>query len=281
MRKLVLPTAVAASLCFLCFDSLAHAQGTDLTPPPPMQPGQPGQPPVPGQPGRPGQQPPPRNSTEADLQSSEKEDTGLGLEWVYLNANAGYSFIDMKGFSESALAITDTKSSGASFGFAAGVRLLFLTLGLRAQNHAHSNFNLWQINADVGLHMRVSRIDGYLAIRGGYDTVGTLNQSVDVATSGGNASTGSGVDVHGWNVGLAFGLDYYFAHAFSIGAEAAGDVLFLKRPPAPLPAIPAGLPQAQQDAIKAQIANNAALYQSSGSSVGFGGSLTAHVALHF
>jgi hypothetical protein len=271
MRKLVLTTAAIASFAFALSPRPAHAQGGDLVPPPPVaQPGAPGQPSPPGASG----QPAPRNDTEADLQKGEKEDSGLGLEWVYLNADAGFSYLDLKSFSQTDLALTDTSKSGLAYGFAAGVRLLFLSLGLRARNH--TAMNLWQINADIGLHMKVSRVDAYLAVRGGYDTVGSLNQSVSVATNGGTTLPNSGIDVHGWNAGLAFGLDFYLAHIISIGAEAAGDVLFLKRPPAPLPAAVAALPQAQQDALKAQ-----PLYQSSGSSVGFAGTLTGHVGIHF
>src|SRR5450631_2659561 len=98
MKKLVLSTAVIA---LSTLRSLAFAQGTDLVPPPPVQPG-----------AQPGGTAPPRNDTEADLQKGEKDDSGLGLEWVYLNAHAGYSFTDLKGFSSSTLALTDTKFSG-------------------------------------------------------------------------------------------------------------------------------------------------------------------------
>ena len=206
----------------------------------------------------------PRNSTEADLQNSEKEDTGLGLEWVYLNAEVGTSYIDMKSFSESQLALTDTNKVGAMFGVGAGVRLLFLSLGLRAREH--TAFNLWQINAEVAFHTRVWRIDPYLLFRGGYDTVGNLSQAVDNVQN-------TSVDVHGWNAGAALGLDFYFTSLLSLGGELSGDVLFLKRAPA---AIPAGIPPAQQAAIQQQ-----PLYQNSGSSVGFGGGLSAHLGLHF
>jgi len=263
MRKILL----AAASLFVFVPSVAFAE--DLVPPPPVNP--PGQP---GQPGAPGQQPPPQNATEADLQKGEKEDSGLGLEWVYLRAGAGFSYLDLKSFSQTDLALTDTSKSGLAYDVAAGIRLLFLSIGLNARNHAA--WNLWQINAEVGLHMRISRVDAHLDVRGGYDTVGSLSQSVQTSANGGTPVPNSGIDVHGWNAGLGIGIDFYLAHLISIGAQAGGDLLFLKRPPAPLPPQFALLPPADQAALKAQ-----PLYQNSGSSVGFAGTLIGNVGIHF
>ena len=266
MRKLPI-AAVLVSLSSFALVSLVSEEGRaqDLQPPA-AAPADPNAPPNPNAP------PPQKSAQESDLDRSKKEDSGLGLEWVWLNADVGMSYIDMKSFSESQLALTDTSKTGLMYGFGAGVRLLFLTIGARVRNY--SEFNLWQIDGEIGLHLfRILRIDPYLAFRGGYDTVGTLTQSVNTATA---PSVQSDATVHGWNVGAAFGLDFYLTSLISIGAEASGDVLFLKRPPADLPASAKSLPQAQQDEIKAQ-----PLYQNSGSSVGFGGGLSAHLGIHF
>jgi hypothetical protein len=159
------------------------------------------------------------------------------------------------------------------FGFAAGIRLLFLTLGLRARDY--TAFNLWQVNADVGLHMRLGNLDPYLAIRGGYDTQGaSFSQTVTGATNAEN--TTPLISVHGWNAGLAFGMDYYFAHIISLGAEVSGDLLFLSRPPAPLPPQVMSLPTADQNTIKSN-----PLYANSGSSVGVTAAAGLHLGIHF
>jgi len=84
------------------------------------------------------------------------------------------------------------------------------------------------------------------------------------------------VSVHGLTAGLSFGGDYYFSHLFSLGLDLTGDLLFLKRPPAPLPASIGTLPPAQQAAIKGQ-----PLYANSGDSVGFGFAGSLHAGLHF
>ncbi len=212
---------VCAVAVAVASSSLANAQ--ELQPPGSLPP--PGQAPLPGQPVATGQ---PQNGTQADLRQGEQDDSGLGLEWVYLTADGGFGYVNMKSFSESQLALQTTSASGGMFGFAAGIRLLFLTLGLRARDY--TAFNLWQINADVGLHMRVGNLDPYLAIRGGYDAQGTsFSQTVTGATSA--ETTTPSISVHGWNAGLAFGMDYYFAHIISLGAEVSGDALSSPRAP--------------------------------------------------
>ena len=165
---------------------------------------------------------PPSIGAEADAPRDEARDQGLGLEWVWLNADVGFSYMDLKSADlaisptgGSPITIVDTTSAGATYGFGAGIRLLFLTLGLRARNHAA--MNLWQIDGEVGFHGRIGRLDPYFSGRFGYDTVGTLGQSVQVV---GSSVPPPDVAVHGWNGGLALGFDYYLAHAISLGLEA-------------------------------------------------------------
>jgi hypothetical protein len=259
---------VVASAVALAVSVSSVAAAQDLQPPPSLPPGQL---PPPGQPVATGQS---QNATQADLKQGEQDDSGLGLEWVYLTADGGFGYVNTKSFSQSNLALTTTSASGGMFGFAAGIRLLFLTLGLRARDYVAFN-NLWQINADVGLHMRLGSLDPYLAIRGGYDTQGaSFSETVAGATSAG--TTTPAVSVHGWNGGLAFGMDYYFAHVISLGAEASGDVLFLSRPPAPLPPQFASLPAKDQTTITSN-----PLYANSGSSVGVAAAVGLHLGIHF
>jgi hypothetical protein len=204
--------------------------------------------------------------------SDESKDSGLGLEWVYLNADVGGAYTNLQSLSESHLAIQQTSSAGGAFGLAAGVRLLFFTLGVRARDLQLSNFNLWELDGEAAFHIRIWRIDPYFGVRGGYAFVGSLGSGTVSVASGGSASD---VSVHGINLGPMFGIDVYLSSLVSIGVDANAEFLFLKRPPAPLPqgvtqADVAMLPQNQQQ-----------LYSLSGSSVGFGAVLTAHLGIHF
>jgi hypothetical protein len=250
---------LAVPLTVFTLAPAARAQG--LQPPPPMAP------PAPGYPGWP--------SSGSSLPTSppptdESQDSGLGLEWVYLNAEAGASYVDMQSFSASSLALVKTSSGGPSFGVGAGVRLLFFTLGVRARELSLSDIgSLWLLNAEAAFHTRVWRIDPYFGLRGGYNFVGSLSSSSVQVASGGSPSD---VSVHGFNVGPTFGIDFYLSKLISLGADFDAQFLFLQRPKPPLPfgLTEAAIPPAQRP-----------LYDNSGSSVGFGFTAAAHLGVHF
>jgi hypothetical protein len=209
------------------------------------------------------------SSARAEAQD-EKGDSGLGQEWVYLNADVGGSYVDMKSFSENNLGLQTTRAGGTVFGVGAGVRLLFLTIGARVRDQMLSSIgDLWEIDGEAAFHLRIWHIDPYFGARGGYTFIGSLNsQSVQVATGG----SASDVAIHGFDVGPMVGLDVYFTKLVSLGVEGEAEFLFLKRPP---PALPPGvsasmLPPQEQT-----------LYENSGSSVGLGVVATAHLGIHF
>jgi hypothetical protein len=240
--------AVAVPAVLLSLACARAASAQDLNAPPPMS-----------------TAPPPATySTTSD----QSQDSGLGLEWVYLNADAGFAFANMASFSETNLAIQQTSSAGGAFGIGAGVRLLFFTLGARARDLQLSDFNLWELDGEAAFHIRIWRIDPYFGVRGGYAFVGSLSSSA-VA---GNASD---VSVHGFNVGPMFGIDFYLSSLVSIGAEGNAELIYLKRPPV---ALPAGV--TQQD-VSMLSPSQQELYRESGSSAGLGVVATAHLGLHF
>ena len=249
-----LAAAVAASAILF---AAGAASAQDIEPPPPLS----NAPPTSSAGG----------STYANT-SDQSQDSGLGLEWVYLNADAGFAYMNMATFSQTALAIQQTSSAGGAFGVGAGLRLLFFTVGVRARDLQLSDYNLWELDAEAAFHIRIWRIDPYFGVRGGYAFVGSLGSGA-VSTSSGTSA--SDVSVHGLNVGPMFGIDVYLSSLFSIGGEANAEFLYLKRPAVALPqgvtaADVAMLPPSQQQ-----------LYQQSGSSAGFGAIATLHAGLHF
>jgi hypothetical protein len=197
-------------------------------------------------------------------------DSGLGLEWVWLDAEAGAAYVNMQSFSASNLGLQTTESGGPVLGVAAGVRLLFLTLGVSARELTLSSIgDLWEIGGEAALHTRIWRIDPYFGVRGGYNFVGSLNSSSVQVAAGGSPSD---VSVHGFNVGPMAGIDFYLVKTISIGVDIDAQFLFLQRPK---PALPLGLTEAD---LPAQYRP---LYDNSGSSVGFGVTPTAHLGIHF
>jgi hypothetical protein len=265
---------------FLAASSLAvkTASAQDLQPPPPLEPAAPVPPyTAPGTPYSPGSPYAPGAATSGPVygnSSDESKDSGLGLEWVYLNADIGVDYTNMNSLNSSNLQLQKTQSFGPAFGLGAGVRLLFFTAGARVRDLQLSDFSLWEVNAEAAFHIRIDHVDPYFGVRGGYAFVGTL--SSDAVANG-----ASNLTVHGFNAGLMFGFDYYFNHLLSVGLDGNPDFLFLQRPPvtlAQLP-LPPGVTLTPQQIAAFQ--QQSAAYQQSGSSIGFGFAGTAHFGVHF
>ncbi len=196
----------------------------------------------------------------------ELEDGGLGLEWVYLNADVGAAGTDLASLKSSNWQLQDNSASGPAFGIGAGVRLIFLSAGFRVRDLQLSSFNLWETDLEAALHFRIWRFDLYLGARGGYAFLGSFSADSLRTSTGSSAST---VTVHGWNVGPTLGLDYYITKLVSVGVDTNAEVLFLRRPPLPLQPGQTVAPQ------------YASLYADSGSSIGAGFVGVAHLGIHF
>ena len=194
------------------------------------------------------------------------EDGGLGLEWVYLNADLGSAYTDLVSLKSSNWQLQDNSASGLAFGLGAGVRIVFLSAGIRVRDLQLSEFNLWETDLEAALHFRIWRFDLALGARGGYAFLGSFSAD-SLRTSTG--SSASDVTIHGWNVGPNLTLDFYLSKLVSVGVDANAEVLFLRRPPIPLQPGQTVAPQYQ------------ALYADSGSSVGAGFVGVAHLGIHF
>jgi len=159
--------------------------------------------------------PPPGTTT---TEEEKKKDSKRGLEWVYLNADAGFSYINMASLSASSLSVQNVSSQGGTFGIAAGIRLFILSLGVRANLNTLSSFNLWQLDAELGFHIPLGHWEPYIGFHGGYCFVGSFEDGV---------SNSPNITINGGDAGLQIGLDYYFNHFVSLGLDVSGNVLFL------------------------------------------------------
>jgi len=228
--------------------------------------------------------------------TEEKKDSGLGLEWLWIDAGGGIAYVNMASFDSSHFALQNTAGSGGTFSVGAGVRLFSFTAGLRGRGLLLSTGNLVEIDGEVGLHTRIDHFETYFGLRGGYAFSGTLSgDTVSSAAAGGGTPTD--VDVHGGNAGGLLGFEYYFNHYVSLGVDLNPEILFLQRPPqsnlkdgtptyqAALTLcnmIPGGAQQAQCTQTATSNYNNYQTIRSqSGSSVGFAFIGSAHLGLHF
>jgi hypothetical protein len=238
------------------------------------------------------------NSSDASSSSSEepKHDTGLGLEWVWLNADVGYSFADLGSLSQHSLGIATTSSSGAEFGLGAGVRLLGLTVGLRARDLPLSVGNVVELDGEIGFHS-TGNFQIFFGARGGYLFSGNLSANA-VGSAVGSGGTPPNVTFHGGNLGFMLGFDYYFNHFISLGLDANPEFMFIERPPVPLPGIPSlptdvtcpspiamvqtqvCVPYTNAVNTRNMLAANP-LYKESGSSIGVGFVGALQLGVHF
>jgi hypothetical protein len=186
-------------------------QAGGLAPPPPMQ----GPAPAPG----PG-------STLEQLDDAKEEDSGRGLEFFYLNVEGGYEHVGLTTFSVDEENLTAgliaSSSDGGVVGAGLGLRLLFLTLGARARAGFFSDWQLFSVGGEVGIHIPLGNFDPHFDLGFGYAGLGSLSSAV----SGANDA----ISINGFYARGGGGLDYYVTPAISLGLNASWELLGLTRP---------------------------------------------------
>lgn len=208
--------------------------------------------------------PPPdaAQSPEKELEKADQEDSGRGLEWVWLNAEIGGEHLGLTTLKSKQLLdpkLVKTSQTGLVYGAGVGVRILVFTAGVRFRLGSFSEWQLWTLNAEGGLRIPLGSLEPYFTVGAGYASLGSFSTS---------APASSKADVKGFNARLGAGLDYYLSNTFSVGANFTGDLLFLSR-------------SAVAGAATSTSGDEAAIYAKDGSSIGAGATLTAVAGLHF
>jgi hypothetical protein len=193
-------------------------------------------------------------------------DTQAGVEWVQLE-----TFV--ADFNTYALGLLPSWGVGPSATVGLGGRLGFFTLGGRGRVSSFGGdggfqgaWQLWTLDAEVGVRVPLGRIEPHVAFAGGYAQSSNFGRAV---------SNLVGVDLHGLDLRIGGGADYWVLHNLSIGAEADFGVLAVTRPGVSLQDVAAvqqvsTLNQAKQRVLEA-----------SGSSVGTVLAVIADVGVHF
>ena len=204
----------------------------------------------------------PQQTPEQELEQADKEDSGRGLEWVWLNAEIGGQHLGLQTFKANQLVdakLVKTTQSGLVYGAGLGVRILVFTAGVRFRLGTFSEWQLWTLDAEGGLRIPLGSLEPYFTVGAGYASLGSFSTT---------APASSKADVKGFNARLGFGLDYYLSNTFSVGGNLTGDLLVLSR-------------SAVAGASTSTMGNEATVYAQDGSGIGAGGTLTAVVGLHF
>jgi len=213
----------------------------------------------------------PTSQTEAQLDRADKEDSGRGLEFVYLNAEAGPEYLGLHTLKANQLvdgSLVKSKGAGMVYGAGLGVRLLAFTLGACFRYGNFSDWHVWTLGAEAGMHIPLGRIEPYVTLGAGYAALGGYQAAVNATgPQGQNVRGAAGLDVRG-----SAGVDFYLSNTFSVGANLSGDVLFLSRSADRTPL------QVPTDPNRSTAWTG---YQLDGSGIGVGGTLSAVLGLHF
>jgi hypothetical protein len=211
--------------------------------------------------------PPPatgESETVRQLERAEHEDAGRGLEFFWVDVEGGYEYLSLQAFRASALldgdAVADS-GSALSLGLGAGVRLIFLTLGARFRVARFSDWNLYTLDAELGLHLPVGALEPSFTFALGYAALGTPR------VEGVSDFEPDRIDISGVNARVGANLDYYVNPLLSFGARGTFEALALWRGEA-----------ARADAVPSAAA---AEYARDGDGIGFGVTLSGAVGLHF
>ena len=195
---------------------------------------------------------------EKELEKADKEDSGRGLEWIWLNAEIGAEHLGLGTFKAKDLVdpqLVKTTQTGLTYGAGVGVRILVFTAGVRFRMGSFSDWQLWTLNAEGGLRIPIGSLEPYFTVGGGYASLGSFKTT---------SPASSKADVRGFNVRLGAGLDYYLSNTFSVGGSLTGDLLFLSR-----------------SKSVGTSGGEATVYAKDGSSIGAGTTLTLVAGLHF
>lgn len=226
----------------------------------------------------------PPTPTEQQLDDSSRHDSGRGLEFVYFDVEGGVQQVGLRTLHTSNLVpeTVPTSDTGSMFGVGAGLRLVVLTIGPRFRIGHFSDWDLWSLDGELGIHLPLGDVEPHFTLGAGYSKLG--NASATGLTSD------SQVRIRGYNVRVGFGIDYYVTHIFSIGANLTGEVLGLTRPgvdPTQLPQVSQTdasacanqpTPEQQQACVQGELKK---VYSVDGSSLGLSGSLSVVLGLHF
>ncbi len=207
--------------------------------------------------------------TEQELAKADREDSGRGLEFFYINAEIGGEYLGLQTFKANHLVdagVVKTLQTGLLYGGGLGVRLVFLTLGGRFRLGHFSEWDLWTLNAELGIHIPLGSVEPYFTLGGGYASAGSFNSK----KLGGDLQS-KDVDIKGWDIRGGFGIDLYLSSTFSLGANLTGEMLILTRP---------GISAAKLQATSSSASAND-IYAADGSSIGSAVTLTAVAGLHF
>ncbi len=221
--------------------------GAQLLPPPP-----------------PPAQDPAQAATVQRLDQAEREDSGRGLQFVWLTPEVGFQWASFGLLSNSDLLDGDVvpdSALGLVLGGGVGARLLYFTAGARFRYGLLDDLHLWTLDLEVALRVPKGRLEPYAFVAAGYAR-GANFKAQDAVEALGD-STGD-LTLGGIDARLGGGVDYFVTPVFSVGGRLEADLLFLSR-----------------DAVLESETGQDSVYAKDGSGIGLSAAGFVDLGLHF
>jgi hypothetical protein len=207
------------------------------------------------------------------IEEAKEKDSGRGLEFVWLNVEGGFEDVGLSTFNIDEQNLTagfiSTSASGGVFGAGLGLRLIFLTLGARGRVGFFSEWQLFTVGGELGVHVPLGILDPHFDLGFGYAGLGSFESAVSGAADA--------ISIRGFYGRASGGLDVYLAPAFSLGANVSWEVLGLTRPGLSAEAVK----RIQSDPATNPQQTKADLLAAEGASYGSALAVTGVVGLHF
>ncbi len=164
--------------------------------------------------------------TEEQLDRSKKQDSGRGLEWIWVDVGGGFEHLGLRTFNPKEEAFTagfvETTANGGMLSGGLGARLLFFTLGARGRIAFFSPFNRLSLGPEIGFRFPIGNIEPHADVGFGWTGLGSFNGPV--------AGDADAIAMRGVYARVGGGVDYYLTPAFSVGLGMSLELLHLSRP---------------------------------------------------
>ncbi len=142
------------------------------------------------------------SETERDLARADREDSGRGLSFAWLDGEFGLDLTDYQMLGGAAELEAVPGGAGVLYGAGFGVRALYFTLGPRFRGATHAGSSRWALGGEVGLRLPFGRWEPHADLSLSY---------VELQASGPRPY------FSGFEVRPSFGLDYFASSTFSAG----------------------------------------------------------------
>ncbi len=162
---------------------------------------------------------------------------------------------------------------GPTASLGAGLRFGFLTLGARGRiasfedSGTVGSWQIWTLDGELGFRIPLYRLEPHVVLAAGYSSFGGFSTAVH--------GLQAGLDVHGIDMRIGAGVDYWITHHVSLGIDASGGLLAMARPGVSVRDLATAKQVGTLNDAKARV------LEANGSSVGTTLALTAAVGVHF